>query len=201
MKKLIIILSLLLFSCRTDISLKQENIELKKQISELEAKIKNLTPSNTINQKVDEKCKTSKSEIIVDGTSMEPLLRNTTKQKVENNYYKCGWFIKRWDILLINNSATWYKNYVKKLVVLPWDIIKFNESWNIILNWDILKNSENKEYIFTKNEVKIMSLYIVNWVLQEWTYFVFWDNITNSRDSRNFWWVWVEWFIWKVEIK
>ncbi len=40
---------------------------------------------------------------------MEPLIKNASEVEVEENYYKCGWNIKRWDIVEVD-LWFWKKN-------------------------------------------------------------------------------------------
>jgi hypothetical protein len=63
-------------------------------------------------------------------------------------------------------------------------------------------NSLWNSYHFTSEEQKMISLYITEeWILKNRAYFIFWDNIWNSKDSRKFWGIWKSDIIWKFEFK
>lgn len=75
------------------------------------------------------------------------------------------------------------------------------ENGKMILNWETLKNSAWQEYNFSQKEIKTMFPFVQNWYMQSGSYFIFWDNVTNSIDSRVYGWVWSEDFLGKFLIK
>ena len=141
-------------------------------------------------------CKTQITEVWVKWTSMTPLIENWDNITIEYGYYQCNNNLNRWDLVIYNSLLTDW-SIVKRLTCLPWDSIVFYE-WKIILNTEILKNSAWEEYVFNENEIDKMSTYIKDWKLQSWAYFIFWDNVTNSIDSRSYWAISFDNFIWKV---
>ena len=135
----------------------------------------------------------------VDGVSMEPLVKDWVSLKLLKNYYQCEWKLERWDLVYFDSIITHWA-VIKKLSVLPGDIVKF-ENGNMFLNWEILSNSIWEKYIFSDQEIQKISWYTPNWTLQEWAFLIFWDNINSnqSRDSRAFGPVSSEYFLWKVK--
>ncbi len=136
----------------------------------------------------------------VRGVSMEPLIHDGDELDVLNNYYTCWGEISRWDVVILENSAT-HGPYVKVLRALPGDTVRINADGSVNIAWEIMKNSTGQIYIFDKNEQNFLSLYIHNDILQKDAYLVFWDNISSSRDSRKFGWVHVTSFLGKVVSK
>jgi hypothetical protein len=144
-------------------------------------------------------CKTKDVEYTVSWNSMEPMLKNNSKVKVIDNYYKCSPNVSRWDVV-IYNWYPWENSLIKRVRALPWDKISVDsKTWELKINWEVLKNSKKEVYKFSVAEITFLKLYINNGLLQNWAYFIFWDNITNSIDSRKFWAVSIEGFSWKVK--
>jgi hypothetical protein len=165
--------------------------------------ITNIAKIPTIPQKTSswqkDNCKTKDIEYTINWNSMEPLLKDKSKVNVIDNYYKCWWKVSLWDTIIYNGYIL-ENQIIKKVMALPWDkIIIDDKTGEMKINWNILKNSKKETYKFDKNEVNFLKLYINNWVLQDWAYYIFWDNIYNSIDSRKFWAVSIEWFTWKVK--
>lgn len=146
-----------------------------------------------------ENCKIEEILEQVDGVSMEPMIRNWEKLKLLKNYYQCEWKLQRWDLVYFDSIITHWA-VIKKLSVLPGDIVKF-ENGKMILNWEKLKNSAWQEYNFSQKEIKTMFPFVQSWYMQSGSYFIFWDNVTNSIDSRVYGWVWSEDFLGKFLIK
>lgn len=130
--------------------------------------------------------------------SMEPLVSSWEKLNIHIWHYNCN-KLSRWDLIAYDFANSW-NLYIKILYGLPWDKILFKNS-QLIINNNILKNSTWKEYVFSKDEEKLISLYIINWKLKKWSYLIFWDNISNSTDSRKFWAIWNKDIIWKFYFK
>jgi len=147
-------------------------------------------------------CKIKEEIFKINGFSMEPLILNWSDIKVFMNYYNCDNNIpKSWDIVIFENPYTLEK-IIKKIMIVPKDKIEINkEKRTIKANWKVLKNSLDIEYIFYENELKWFEIYLQDGEIIWNTYFLFWDNIYNSRDSRDFWPITLEWILWKVEIK
>ena len=172
------------------------NIFLLKEISSLKSQILNLSPKSIITQEVQKDCKTSIWKYNIIWTSMQPLIKEWSIVDVEDKYYECWKEIKRWDIVEVH---FWYwDKMIKKLAWLPNDLISFNDKWNILINWEILKNSKNEKYVFSSDEIWNITPHVINWKLREDWFLIFWDNITNSIDSRIFWPVAKQALKWKV---
>jgi signal peptidase I len=129
-------------------------------------------------------------EIILEKTiswfSMEPLIKSWEKVKLIVWFYDYN-DIKRWD--LVAYDFAWKKDlFIKQVRVLPWDNLIIKDK-KLYINNEVMKNSIWNEYIFSPWEQKLLNLYIINWKLKKDVYFIFWDNIINSIDSRRFWWV------------
>lgn len=119
--------------------------------------------------------------------SMEPLIFSWDKLSLNIGYYNCH-DLERGDLIAYDFANSW-ELYIKILYGFPWDKIFFKNS-KLFINNKVLINSIWKEYVFSKEEEKLISLYIFNWLLKKWSYLIFWDNISNSSDSRKFWWIW-----------
>lgn len=190
MKKTILILSLILI-----ISI-IINIFLIKEISSLKSQISNFTPKNTITQELKKECKTNIEKFNVNWVSMQPLIKDRQVIEVEEKYYECWKNLTRWDIVDVSISP--WDSMIKKLLWLPWDIITSNDSWNLVINWEILINSAKEKYVFEKEQIDRIMSFVVEWKLRKDVALIFWDNITNSIDSRTFWPIDLHALKWKV---
>lgn len=137
----------------------------------------------------------------VNGISMTPMIKPWQKVEVKMNYYN-SWKNepKSWDIIIFENPFTLEK-IIKKVSLVPNDLLKYNSKDKTLeVNWKILKNSAWTKYIFSENEFKLINIYIKDWKIIPWVYFIFWDNTISSMDSRSFWPITIEWILWKVEL-
>lgn len=192
MKKTIFIFMIIFFLFILTSFLMYENKKLKKQILQL-------TPSDEmlISTEIPELCREYTIDYTVSGNSMEPLLKNGQKIQVLDGYYRCNALVNRGDIIIYKKND-W--EIVKQVRALPGDVIKF-ENTSMFINGEILKNSIWWIYIFSTKEIALLRAYLQNWILQEWTFFAFWDNLTNSIDSRKIWWLGIDNFVGKVILK
>lgn len=143
-------------------------------------------------------CSIKESKYRVNSDDMFPLISKNKEIKIKNNFYKCWWNITRWDVVLYN-SNTLNGTIISRIQGIPWDKILTNkEKWYLFINWNLLKNSKWKIYIFKDVELAFFELYSPNWILQDWAFLIFWDNIWNITDSRKIWAVSDKWFIWKI---
>jgi signal peptidase I len=126
-------------------------------------------------------------EYIVRWNSMSPIIEDGSTLEWIYDYYACPWNIpKRWDIIILEDSATKWP-YVKMIWAVPWDHIGYTASGNLIINDRIFTNSNGVPYFFTQSELNFLNLYVHNDILQNDAYFVFGENTINSRDSRKIW--------------
>lgn len=124
-----------------------------------------------------------KSEFIVNGSSMQPMFSHGEVVNVVDDYYKNN-TVERGDIVLFKHSAN--ENLLIKVVkATDKDFLEIKDK-NLLINGDVMKNSVGQIYIFQPNEIKMLGLYIEDGYLPKDTVFVFGDNITDSKDSRNF---------------
>ena len=179
MQKNIIILLLLLIIWITGSFL----FRSKQQNTLLQERIIKLTPLDTVKLGgAVTDCKTLNIEYVVIGNSMTPLIQNGQKLRVTDNYYACNQVVSRNDIILYK-SATTNGSIVKQVRALPGDIVKFTNK-QMFINAQVLKNSTWAPYNFSENESKLLAAYLQDGKLQEGSFFVFGDNLTNSIDSR-----------------
>lgn len=130
----------------------------------------------------------------ISGNSMNPLFKNGEKVHFLIWYYRCN-NLQRGDIIAYDFANTG-NIYMKILYGFPGDKIFFEEN-KIFINNKELKNSSWNSYFFTDAEIQLMNLFIKNNILDKWSYFIFWDNIWNSDDSRKFWAIWEKNIVWK----
>ena len=115
---------------------------------------------------------------------MEPLLSNGMEITLLSNYYQCGYPIERGDIIAYNFGGD--KNPLIKIIkVLSSDEVEVHGA-KLKVNGEFLKNSKGSEYSFSEQQLAIMSLYIKNNHIPENSFFIFGDNISDSKDSRKF---------------
>lgn len=173
--------------------------EFKKTIWDLGTQIELLTPRADMNWReiVNTDCNTHKTYYWVTGSSMEPLIQNGEDVSVIENHYTCLKVVSRWDIVVfqLNN-----KPLIKIVKAIPGDIIKF-ESQQMFINAELMKNSHGEIYRFSPQEINLLKAYLQDDILQSWAFFVFWDNVSNSVDSRKVWAVGIESFQAKVILK
>lgn len=125
-------------------------------------------------------------------SSMYPTLQNWEKYKIEE-VNACDNIIKRWDIVLFDIMWSNIK-YIKRVKIIPWD--EFNISYEnnnsvliLNINWNkILKFKNYKNTKFYK-ELLIWSKNTTKWMVTSKQYAVFWDNITNSVDTLEYWFI------------
>ena len=133
----------------------------------------------------------------IEWSSMEPMIKNWEKAKLFVWYYENN-NLKIWDLVAYDRTWKWKKLYIKILKAKWWDEINFDNK-KLFINWKEMLNSVWIEYIFSKNEQKLIQLFIRNWKLKENSYLIFWDNVINSIDSRKFWAIWKKDIIWKFK--
>ena len=91
------------------------------------------------------------------------------------------WKLDRWDVIVF--VPQWKTiPYIKRIIWLPWEIVKIKEWWVWICDWEWencerLQESYLPEWLETKTRCGITEFKIENW------YFVMWDNRWASTDS------------------
>lgn len=163
--------------------------------------IHNLTPKDILQTNVEiwNDCQKETKIVQIDGSSMMPMIKNGDVVTIEYGYYQCENTITRWDIVIYESILT-SGPIIKILRVLPWDRVYF-ENRNLYINGEVMKNSVWELYSFQDNQIKRISGYIQNWIFQEGSFLLFWDNISDSIDSRTYGALSQENFIGKVILK
>ncbi len=126
------------------------------------------------------------------GHSMEPNIHNGDFLIVNEITPKLNDYnFKRWQIIIFAPPGSKI-DYIKRIVGLPWEIVKLM-SWNVYIckkfwTWESCKKL-NESYLpkWVRTEAKcgINTFYV-----KSWTYFVLWDNREHSTDSRCCFGVW-----------
>lgn len=143
-----------------------------------------LVSCNNINgNKENLSCVSDTKEKTVYGNSMNPMLKHGQKVIFLENYYNCN-DIKRNDLIAYDYSGD-ALDLIKIIKVLPTDIVYIDKN-KLIVNGEILKNSVGDIYVFSDNEIQILSMYIKDNHIPQDSYFIFGDNTSSSIDSRKF---------------
>lgn len=168
-----------------------------KKIVSLESELEQVNPSEKKVWAKKQDCQTNETYYRINGSSMEPLIKDKSKVKVIENYYDCHPTVQRWDIIIYETLAT-RGTIIKQVRALPWDKIHFDEKGRLYINWKKLTNSVGKEYVFNKQQQQNINRYVKNGKLQTTSFLAFGDNVSRSDDSRRLWWLGIEYFEWKV---
>ena len=140
------------------------------------------TKTNPTQPQIAISCYT-KTTKFVRGHSMEPLIKAGAKLTLLEGYYKCN-PIKRNDIVAYNYKGS--KNpIIKRVAVSGGDRLEWKGN-HLIVNDQILTNNQNKPYYFSRQEKKMISLYIKDGKLINNAYLLFGEEVSNSIDSRKF---------------
>ncbi|MDD5295143.1 MAG: signal peptidase I [Patescibacteria group bacterium] len=125
-----------------------------------------------------------KEEKIIQGDSMAPMIANGEEIILLENYYKCGYSVKRGDVIAYNYGG--HKNPLIKIVrATSADKVEIFGG-RLKINDEIMENSTGQEYTFAEKEIKIMDLYIKDGHIPPNSFLIFGDNIGDSADSRKF---------------
>lgn len=143
--------------------------------------------------------------------SMEPTFDEKDFIIVDKISSKFNWY-NRWDIIVF--VPPWKDvPYIKRIIWLPWDIVKLKD-WAVYVcnktaEWESC-NEIKEPYIPKWTQTKA-SCNISEFTVTDGNYFVLWDNRNHSTDSRCcFWLGCYEWtnylvptnyIIWKVYIR
>ncbi len=123
-------------------------------------------------------------EKVIEWDSMKPLLKNWEKVDLVIWYYKDN-NPKVWEIVAFNYG--WWKHaYIKMIKATSSDDVEIKQN-NLLINGEVMQNSVWEIYQFSPWEIKMLWLYTKDWNIPEWSYLIFWDNVTDSVDSRKFW--------------
>lgn len=93
----------------------------------------------------------TKEQKIIRGGSMEPLFHDGDKVSTLKGYYNCH-NIGRGDIVLIDYPGDKESLIIKSIKGVPddkIDLIKGNNSWNILINGEYVVNSKGEKYSLT----------------------------------------------------
>lgn len=135
--------------------------------------------SNTIN----DNCIIEKN-VVVNGTSMQPKIKDQAIITIYENYYACGNAVNISDIIIHDYKGE--PDPVLKIVKATSEDIVEIVGNQLKINNELMKNSVNEVYVFNNPEIRLLSLYIKDNHIPENSYLIFGDNISFSTDSRKF---------------
>jgi len=143
-------------------------------------------------EKQENRCNTQ-GIIIVNWTSMTPMIKNWEKLTHLPYFYECN-NVKNWDV--ITYDFAWNDNLLlKKIMGIPWDKFEYNWS-NIFINDVVLKNSVWKKYNIKS---KMLAMYSKSYpVIPDEAYLILWDKTSWTKDSSKFWLWHIDQIVWKV---
>lgn len=113
----------------------------------------------------------------VDGSSMEPTLSDADNLWVDKLSYTFG-DPDRFDVIIFNYDED--TTYVKRIIGLPGETVRIDQSGNIYINDKLLKENYGSEVILPTSLGRASQPVL----LGEDEYFVLGDNRNNSSDSR-----------------
>lgn len=114
---------------------------------------------------------------VVDGSSMESTYHDGDNLIVNKLVYRFE-DPERFDVIVFKPYEDQDIYYIKRVIGLPGETVRIDESGNIYINGTILKENYGKE------QIKIQGLAASEITLGEDEYFVMGDNRNNSLDSR-----------------
>lgn len=131
----------------------------------------------------------------INGTSMETNYHNkefilVNKFSYANEFWLFIWNPNRWDVVIFRPHANNGKEYyIKRVIWLPWDKIKFND-WEVYIqaSWKKEYIKLNEDYLSPLNKGKTflpLNVKEQEFTVPQWEYFLMWDNRNNSSDSRS----------------
>ena len=153
------------------------------KFSAKETNVTNKTPVDSHEFPPPTDCITNKTEKEVRGNSMEPLISAGETVVLLENYYQCN-KVRREDIIAYDYKGN-DNPLIKRVLVLGGDSLEFKNN-NLIVNNKILTNSQQKNYTFSENQKRMISLYIKDEKLTKNAYLIFSDNPGAGLDSRKF---------------
>ena len=114
----------------------------------------------------------------VQGSSMEPKLSNEDNLIVDKISYRFH-DPERFDIVVFPFRYEENTFYIKRVIGLPGETVRIDETGNILINGEILEESYGKEVIQSPGRA------YEEIVLADDEYFLMGDNRNNSTDSRD----------------
>lgn len=120
----------------------------------------------------------------VEWNSMSPVIENGSRVQALMNYYQCRSELpKHGDIVILEDSALVWP-YIKTIAAVPGDRVVFTLSGTLLREGSEIKNKSDEVYTFTQEEISFLSIYILDGKIRRDAYFVFWENMNHSRDSK-----------------
>jgi signal peptidase I len=134
-------------------------------------------------------CPIKMEERIVQGTSMEPVIKEGQKVKILFDYYKCHPILRE-DIILYRYSGN-ENPLIKRVKGVEGDDFKLKEQkegWLIYINNQPLKNSLGQYYLLNERSYRLLSLYERDYKgkIPEGAYLILGEDPYGSLDSTRF---------------
>lgn len=137
----------------------------------------------SFNQSVDiekEVCYKNQT-IVVEGSSMSPLIRDVEELIEQVGYYNCNQ-VQRGDVITYNYSGN-ENLLIKQIKAVENDTFEYRNK-KIYINNQTLKNSVGDEYVI---DSKMLKLYADSYpIIPKDTYLILGDNTKSSLDSSEF---------------
>ncbi len=126
----------------------------------------------------DSNCAKNLETVIVNGTSMIPLLKDKEEVELDKNYYSCN-SIKRGDIVVFEIPGR-QNRIIKRVHAIPGDKFEYKKN-KIIINGKIAKNSAGEEY---NVDSKMLLLYSKDYpILPQDSFLVLGDQPRGTFDA------------------